>query len=604
MQILQKVLRTFNLLQRKDRFTYLVLTGAQMSVGLLDLLTILILGLFSYVGSAFLGISKLTVTLEDFITSLGLSSNDLGRTLSYLILAAVFLILFKSIIALFILKKTFLFLSTQNAKISRKIAREFMGSPFELISNRTSQEATYAIGRGLHISEILGNATVVISEITMLLLLLGIVVVTEPVLGITILLYFVIVSYLSQKKLGLWMRVNSQEFSESNVKGDQILQEGIALYKELFVANKLDSVVESFTLMRMRVANATANIQLINYIPKFTFESALVIGACLVGVQSILVGSAQSAITSLVLFFAAGSRILPSLLRLQSATNSIQSFSGASEISFALLNDMANAPVKNNLSNRPTLIDQEFFESTVRMDGVNFGYEDREHFSIKDVTLDIPSGGSIAIVGKTGSGKSTLINLLLGILEPSSGKIEISGVCPTSAIAHWPGMLGYVPQDIAFVNGSIRDNVAIGIKSNTIDDEKIWHCLEIVQLNSLFLKSPQGLNTLIGERGIKLSGGQRQRLGIARALYSDPKLLVLDEATSSLDAETEKAISETINNLTHRVTLVIVAHRIATVQTVDQVVYLENGHIQALGTFREVRAAVPDFERQAMLMGL
>jgi len=575
-----------------------------MSVGLLDLLTILILGLFSYVGSAFLGISKLTVTLEDFLTILGLSSNDLGRTLSYLISAAVLLILFKSIIALFILKKTFLFLSTQNAKISRKIAREFMGSPFELISNRTSQEATYAIGRGLHISEILGNATVVISEITMLLLLLGIVVVTEPVLGISILLYFVIVSYLSQKKLGLWMRVNSQEFSESNVKGDQILQEGLALYKELFVANKLESVVESFTLMRMRVANATANIQLINYIPKFTFESALVIGACLVGVQSILVGSAQSAITSLVLFFAAGSRILPSLLRLQSATNSIQSFSGASEISFDLLNDMANAPVKSNISHRPTVIDQEFFESTVRMDGVNFRYEDREHFSIKDVTLDIPSGGSIAIVGKTGSGKSTLINLLLGILEPSSGKIEISGVCPTSAIAHWPGLLGYVPQDIAFVNGSIRDNVAIGIKSNIIDDEKIWHCLEIVQLNSLFLKSPQGLNTLIGERGIKLSGGQRQRLGIARALYSDPQLLVLDEATSSLDAETEKAISETINNLTHKVTLVIVAHRIATVQTVDQVAYLENGHIQALGTFREVRAAVPDFERQAMLMGL
>jgi ABC-type multidrug transport system fused ATPase/permease subunit len=575
-----------------------------MSVGLLDLLTILILGLFSYVGSAYLGISKLTDSLEGVLSGLRLSSNDLGRTLSYLILTSVLLILFKSIVALFILKKTFLFLSNQNAKISRKIARQFMNSSFELISNRTSQEATYAIGRGLHISEILGNATVVISEITMLFLLLGIVVAVEPILGITILLYFVIVSYLSQKKLGLWMRTNSQEFSESNVKGDQILQEGIALYKELFVANKLDAVVDHFTFMRMRVANATANIQLINYIPKFTFESALVIGACLVGLQSTLVGSTQSAITSLVLFFAAGSRILPSLLRLQSATNSIQSFSGASEISFNLLNDMAVAPSKRDVSHRTPFITEQLFDSTVRMENVNYGYDDKGHFSIKNVTLDIPAGGSLAVVGKTGSGKSTLVNLLLGILEPNSGRIAISGVPPASAIMHWPGLLGYVPQDVAFVNGTVRDNVAIGLELNNIDDEQIWKCLENVQLNSMFIQSPQGLDTLIGERGIKLSGGQRQRLGIARALYHNPKLLVLDEATSALDAETEKAISETIANLTHKLTLVIVAHRIATVQTVDQVAYLENGQIQALGTFNEVREAVPDFERQAMLMGL
>jgi ATP-binding cassette subfamily C protein len=244
------------------------------------------------------------------------------------------------------------------------------------------------------------------------------------------------------------------------------------------------------------------------------------------------------------------------------------------------------------------------FESKVELVNVSYSYPNNDSFSMKDISFTVPVGGSLAIVGKTGCGKSTLVDLLLGILEPSKGSALISGLPPSLAVKEWSGLIGYVPQDFAFLNGTVRQNVAIAMPDAEIIDEQVWNCLRLVELEDLFSESQGGLDSLIGERGIRLSGGQRQRLGIARALYSNPKLLVLDEATSALDAETEEVISKTIRSLTNSVTLIVIAHRITTVQKVDHVIYLEDGQIKGEGSFEDVRAKVPDFEKQASLMGL
>lgn len=604
MKIYKKVKDALDLLSSRSKIKFFFMVSAQMALGLLDLFSIVLIGLFGYVGSAYLGISNLSQKVQSLLNNIFPMSSNLGTTLIFLISVAVILIILKSFLAMLFLKRTFLFLAKENVIISSQIGRRFLSSPFELIASRSSQEATYAIGRGLHLSEILGNASVLVSEVTMLILLFGMIVISNPTAGFSILIYFLAIFYLSQKKLGGWIRANSKVFSESNLEGDQILQEGIGLYKELYIANKLNYVVERFSEKRSLSANATANIQLISYIPKFTFESALVIGACLVGFQSFLTGTIESGLNSVIIFFAAGSRILPSLLRLQSASNAVQSFSGASEIAFDLINVLNTNKIEEKLHSEPPSKAVNDFIPTVTMSNVDFDYKVKSGFSIRGVSLDIPKGGSLAIVGRTGGGKSTIVNLLLGILQHTQGKISVSEVDPKSAINMWPGSIGYVPQDVTFLNGNVRENVAVGINPIHVDDEQVWKCLRIVQLDSLFSSSQLGLGSLIGERGIKLSGGQRQRLGIARALYSNPKLLVLDEATSALDAETEKAISETISALSHKVTLVIVAHRISTVQNVDQIIYVEDGRIRARGTFAEVRASVPDFENQANLMGL
>jgi ABC-type multidrug transport system fused ATPase/permease subunit len=187
-------------------------------------------------------------------------------------------------------------------------------------------------------------------------------------------------------------------------------------------------------------------------------------------------------------------------------------------------------------------------------------------------------------------------------MDPSEGSVSISGVTPKQAIEKWGGAIAYVPQSIAIINGTVRENVTLGYPVGSELDEYVHEALRLAQLTDVIAQLPDGLDTNVGERGAKLSGGQRQRLGIARALFTNPKLLVLDEATSSLDGQTESDISEAIRSLHGQVTVVLIAHRLSTVRAVDQVLYLSQGRILARGSFEEVRNAVPEFEKQAQLM--
>ena len=189
-------------------------------------------------------------------------------------------------------------------------------------------------------------------------------------------------------------------------------------------------------------------------------------------------------------------------------------------------------------------------------------------------------------------------------MPADTGLVSIAGKLPLEAIATWPGSISYVPQDVTISNGTFRENVGLGYPVEVATDELVWSALEVAQLADFVRKLPQGLDTPVGERGTKISGGQRQRLGIARAMFTQPKLLVLDEATSSLDGQTEADISGAIQSLKGSVTVIMIAHRLSTVRNADQVVYMEKGKILAKGTFEEVRAAVPDFDSQAKLMGL
>jgi ABC-type multidrug transport system fused ATPase/permease subunit len=244
------------------------------------------------------------------------------------------------------------------------------------------------------------------------------------------------------------------------------------------------------------------------------------------------------------------------------------------------------------------------FDATVVVNEVSLTYSDATEPALIEANLVVKPGESVALVGSTGAGKSTLADVVLGVMEPQLGTVTISGVSPREAINRWPGAIAYVPQAVALVEGTVRENVALGLPRDLIDDELVWDALNRAHLADFLEESREGLDTKIGERGFRLSGGQRQRLGIARALYTRPKLLVLDEATSALDAETEQSIVQTLDELEGQVTTITVAHRLATVRRADQLLYLEGGRVTAHGTFDEVRSQVTDFDRQASLLGL
>ena len=220
------------------------------------------------------------------------------------------------------------------------------------------------------------------------------------------------------------------------------------------------------------------------------------------------------------------------------------------------------------------------------------------------MSLQVAPGEIIAIVGSSGAGKTTLVDSILGVLTPENGSVRISGKHPLEAVRQWPGAVSYVPQDVLIVNGTFRQNIALGFPEGLATDERISTAIKIAQLSDLIQSLPNGVDTFVGERGAKLSGGQRQRLGIARAMFTAPKLLVLDEATSALDGQTEALISDSILKLSGEVTVLVIAHRLSTIKSIDKIAYMDAGRMICLGNFETVRGQVPEFDNQATLMGL
>jgi ABC-type multidrug transport system fused ATPase/permease subunit len=244
------------------------------------------------------------------------------------------------------------------------------------------------------------------------------------------------------------------------------------------------------------------------------------------------------------------------------------------------------------------------FKGEVSVKNINFNYADSEIDILNNVSIEIKSGTMVALVGASGMGKSTFVDLILGIISPKSGKITISGMMSNDAVKKWPGAIAYVPQNISIINGTIKENITLGYLANEVSDNEIQAALISAQLDEFVNSLPRKENTVITENGQNLSGGQKQKIGIARALLSNPGLIILDEATSSLDSRSEFEIMKVINNLRNKVTLIIVAHRLSTVKDADQIIYFgANTHVVA-ENFTDLVNSVADFKEQASLLGL
>ena len=292
----------------------------------------------------------------------------------------------------------------------------------------------------------------------------------------------------------------------------------------------------------------------------------------------------------------------PALLRVQQGILNLKTSGGQIEPTLELIDQLQKEL-------RVTTLDSE---STVKVDAlvkgvhfnqVDYSYPDTNNFRIQNLTLNFRENEITALVGPSGSGKSTLVDLLLGVLSPERGSILLFGQTPIDFIRSEPMSVSYVPQNTSLVEGTVRENVALGFEPSVFSDSEIWGSLKFANLDAYVRELPDGLDTHIGIDGLSLSGGQQQRLSLARAILTRPRLLVLDEATSNLDAETEDSISQAIHNLRGITTVVMIAHRLSSVRNADEVLYLRDGYLIASGDFESVRSQVPDFNRQANLMG-
>lgn len=603
MRLLASVQESLALLDARERRRYRWALAGQVILAGLDLAGVLLIGLLGLLASAVATKTAIPAAGLALTDALGLADRSPATVAAVCGVAAASLLILKSVLSLLIQRWVNLFLANRVSGLASQAIEGFLSQSLLGVQRRPVQWSGYALVEGLTsaVNGVLSPFMMIVGDVAVLVVLGIALLIIDPVTTTATLLYFGLVMALLSIGLGRWSeRVHRQQASAA-IESREAINDAVVTYRESLVAGRRRYFVQRFTDARTVLARTAADNMFISAIPRFTMEIALVLGALvLVGSMIVSGGELSDAVGVLALFLAAVARVMPSLLRINYSLIAIRSSEAAAERTRILLSELtgveANVPALRVPGQAPGA------PASVHIDRVRLRYPDRSQWALDDVTLTISAGQSVALVGPTGAGKSSLVDVLLGIVSPTSGVALIDGLPAAELVARHPGAVAYVPQSVAIVHGTVRDNVGLGLPR--VDDDCVWMALERAHLAEFVRSQPTGLDTIVGERGVRISGGQRQRLGLARALYAPPSLLVLDEATSSLDAETERAIADTISSLASRVTTITVAHRLATIRAADVVVYLSGGEVLTQGTFEQVRAQVPSFENQARLMGL
>ena len=599
------LLRAIKVLSRTDKRKIIGIIILQISMGGLDLLGVIAVGLLGALSVTGLQSSKPDDRVGEALRILNIQDLTFQSQALILGVSAVVLLVGRTVLSIFFTRRILFFLSRRGAKISADLVSRLLSQPLLIVQSRTTQETVYSVTTGVEriVLQVLATGVVWIADLSLLVVMIAGLLVVDPITAVATFLVFSLIAYFLYKFMHVRAGTLGIESSNLNIRSNEKIVEVFASYRESVVRNRRDYYAREIGQLRYALANSSAEIGFLPYVSKYVIETTVVVAAVLIGAVQFTLQDASHAIATLAIFLAAGTRIAPAVLRLQQGSIQIKNGLGLSGPTLNLIDSLGNLPMIENIDDTVDAV-HEGFVSEITVENVSLTYPDKQNPAIANVTLAIPAGTSVAFVGPSGAGKTTIIDILLGVLNPDSGSVLISGLPPLLAVAKWPGAVSYVPQDVVIAAGTIRENIALGYPIEEATDELVLGALKVAQLDEFVSDLPRGIDTQVGERGARISGGQRQRLGIARAMFTRPHLLVLDEATSSLDGKTVASISDAIHALRGSTTVVIIAHRLSTVRNVDRVVYLFKGRVLASGTFDEVRKAVPDFDHQAKIMGL
>ncbi len=426
--------------------------------------------------------------------------------------------------------------------------------------------------------------TTVSSGLTVTAILVALLV-TTPLQALLALLYF------SAAALA-YLRVVRPRISQV---GDDIMEgtkeatiaglQGLQGFKEVKVRGSARHFIERFANGLLLNERAAREGNFFSSITKYLLEILFILGVGALLAVSFLSGAESQAVGSLALFVAAGFRLLPNISSLVGAVNGFRIGRASVLLVEEELRDSTGRGGTPASEDRILMT----LSKSLRIEDVHYRYPGAEHEVLRGVDLDIPAGSSVAFVGSSGAGKTTLVDLVLGLLTPTSGSVKSDGKDIAEGIDNWQRICGVVAQDVFIAEDTVRKNILFDVPVEEADDQRLRQAVKMAQLEDVVESLPGGLDGDVGDWGSRLSGGQRQRLGIARALYRSPQLLVLDEATSALDNETERRVTDTVNALHGDMTVIVVAHRLSTVKNVDTVVYMEDGRISGMGSFDELR---------------
>ena len=593
-------------LDKSTKITAAFFAVIQIILSFLDLIGVALLGLVGAISISGIQSGRPSSGVSIVLERMAIHSYTFQQQVAILAIAATFVLFLRTVLSIYISRKSLFFFARKSAALSSKLTFRLLSRDLIFVQRRSSQETLFSLSTGCNLLYIgmMANIINLISDIFLLLVLSVIAIIFQPQVALLLFILFLSSSLILHFFLNKRAKMLGKNDAKFNISANEKILESLSVYREIFVRNQRAFYADEVEKLRNRSSATQAEIAFLPNISRYVVEISMLVGALTVSAAQFILFDVKTAVTTLTIFLAAGSRLAPALLRVQQGSLGIRNAMGGVSSTLDLIAELDSTEWNPMKPLSTMAISTEKLNANIEISNLSLKYPSNNFLSLQNINLHIPERKVIAIVGPSAAGKTSLVDVILGIISPTAGEVRISSHTPLQVIEQWPNAISYVPQSIFIANATFKNNIALGYPDSEIDEKLILDAINRAQLADLLSSLPEGLDSRLGENGNILSGGQRQRLGIARALYSNPKLIVLDEATSALDAETEQLISQAILKMKESATVILIAHRLSTVRSADLVCYMESGEVKCIGTFEQVRIAVPQFDQQAKLMGL
>jgi ABC-type multidrug transport system fused ATPase/permease subunit len=572
---------SFSLMRPNDQLKSSALVLARLILGFLDLIGIILVGGL---------LAKSTGQLSN--STSGTSKLNIFNSLStYSIIQiaslALFVFISKSILAIISMKLLANTLARAETYIAKDLYTRILHSSISDVSQHSKSDLIYSLVQspGFAITNLLNVTAVILSETILLFSIIILFAFVDISTTLFISGYLLVVGYFIHLVVGIQFQKAGKKFAESAMTSSTTVEDSLLSFREMQTLKKQMPFSDTFSTSRLELSKSVASISFLSSVPRYIVESALLVGAVCLAALTFDSTDVSSAAASLGVFLTGGLRIMASMLPLQNSLGTLKQLTAQAEPFFDLNREFTKE--KSIYISNDDVVDSRQFPVSIKFSKVSYLYPNAELHALSDISFEILPGELIAFIGPSGSGKSTLADLIIGSAKPSSGSIE-----RTSALGRSP-QFGYVPQSPGLISGTILENITLEPKNLNFDKSRLEKAISLAHLNQFIDLLPEGIFTNLGAQSNALSGGQLQRIGLARALYAEPGLLVLDEATSALDVETESTISETLIDLKGICTTIVIAHRLATVQNADRVYVVENGRIVGEGKFADLAKSNP-----------
>jgi ABC-type multidrug transport system fused ATPase/permease subunit len=605
-KVYSNFVQSLNYFKRRNKFVTIFFLITQMMLSVFDLIGVALFGLVASIG---FGNSQIITNkqLIKFLEFFNVESNDKSSLIFFLSGLVLIFFVTKSFLSLYISKRFFAFLARRQTELATQTIRKVSSAPYFWIKKQNPHQLSHTINHGVTalITNGIGQSLLLFSELSLLLTFILLLAIMNPIVAVSLVLYLSFVIYIVSISVSRKVSEHGRRIARIIVRNQEIQFLSLKLFREIRILERRQWFEKRVNENQDETAQTEAENIWIQQLPKHIMEVAMMLGIFFVISISLLLES--SSFDLIALYLAGASRIFPSILRSQSAILSLRLHAGLADETRNLICELDQlhasefSPESQDAFSQSLLYDGDL---VLQFNKVWFQFKDADTPVLRNIDVVIGGQEFIAISGPSGAGKSTFSELALGFLIPTSGAVTVNSVPVTHWITNNPGQFSYMPQDSNLIDGSIIQNICLGIEDSDIDLRRLNEVLEIAQLKELISSLPSGVHTEVGQIGNRLSGGQKQRIAIARSIYSSPKFLILDEPTSALDSATEEEFLKMIQRIQLDCTVIIIAHRLSTLVNANRILYFEEGEIVCDGTFAEVRKVSKSIDKQAQVLGL